>query len=273
MHSVYSVVKTIIINEVATMHYTPKSKNRALKCLLGLAVILVQQPFTQAQQASGSLPAINSFLLDVDCTDFTSNNTQSFLDPEVLDSLPFNPFLGDWEIGSPTGQNGTNDLAGNGGPEPVGGRTGTKVIATKTSALYTPSAASSIGAQVTFDDGVECARFTLYEWIDTGGDAGDVATIFIGPIGESLEAAYVSDGNSVQEWRPISIDVSEYVNTGFVIVVQFAANAQDQAVGWYLDDLITEVRTNTPPVDPMAASATAKAPKSYVSVTLLNELP
>jgi MYXO-CTERM domain-containing protein len=132
---------------------------------------------------------------------------------------------GDWQWGMPVGFDG----ADYGGPEPDGGFSGDMAWGTIIGGQHSPSTVSTLTLAGQNLDLAE--TLSWYEWIDSGGNTFDTARVLV-----AGTEVYLSDGNSMQAWRQITIDLTPFTGTGD-IVFEFATTSVVERVGWYIDDL------------------------------------
>lgn len=134
---------------------------------------------------------------------------------------------GDWEWGFSPGLPGPNDST-----EPLGGFSGDNVWGTVLGDSHSPSANDSLTQA--FDlSGLSDATLTFWEWSDSGDPDFDTASVNVNGTQE-----YLSDGNSLDAWRLVTIDLTPYagqsnVNIDFNFTSSFILNR----TGWYIDDV------------------------------------
>jgi hypothetical protein len=117
------------------------------------------------------------------------------------------------------------------GPEPVGGFSGDYVWGTVIGGLHSPSTVSQLTQ--TFDlTGFTRVSLNFYEWIDSGGNNFDVASVLVNGNEE-----YISDGGPTA-WRLVNVDLGVYDGLSSVVVdFTFSSTGVVERVGWYLDDV------------------------------------
>lgn len=131
---------------------------------------------------------------------------------------------GDWEWGMPTGF-----LGGSSSTEPFGGFSGDNAWGTILGGDHNPSTTSTLTlAGVDLGSAVE---LSFWEWSDSGSNSFDMASVLV----DGTEV-YLSDGNSNDAWRQISVDLSGFSGTGD-ITFQFVTTSVVERTGWYIDDL------------------------------------
>ncbi len=141
---------------------------------------------------------------------------------------------GDWERGIPVGfSSGISSI------EPVGGFSGEFVWGTVIGGDHSPNADEDLTQKFDFT-GLTDITLNFQEWISTGGATFDMAQVFVN--GDSL---YLSDGDSHEAWRPVSLDLNAYAGLSEVeITFNLLTTAVVERVGWYIDDVeITAVPT------------------------------
>jgi len=135
---------------------------------------------------------------------------------------------GDWEWGMPVGADGAA-LGGSASSEPLGGFSGDNVWGTVLGGLHSAGTTSTLTlAGVDLGSAIE---LSFWEWSDSGSNSFDMASVLV----DGTEV-YLSDGNSNDAWRQISIDLSSFSGTGD-ITFQFTTTTVVDRTGWYIDDL------------------------------------
>jgi len=135
---------------------------------------------------------------------------------------------GDWELGIPTGF----DAADFGGPEPVGGNTGDYAWGTIIGGQHNPNTFSTLSRTVDLT-GITDASLTFFEWLDSGGNTFDMATVVVN--GEELT---LRDGGPTGAWREVTLDLSQFDGQSSVdISFNFETTGVVERVGWYIDDV------------------------------------
>lgn len=134
---------------------------------------------------------------------------------------------GDWERGIPIGFAGSNSST-----EPVGGHTGDFVWGTVIGGDHSPNADEHL--QQTFDfTGLSGVTFSFWEWSDSGGNSFDMAMVLVNGNQE-----YLSDGNSLDAWREVVLDLSAYDGLASVTIdFNFITTGVVERTGWYIDDV------------------------------------
>ena len=137
----------------------------------------------------------------------------------------------DWAWGAPSGVDGSA-IGGSGATEPSAGASGSNVWGTVLGGLHSASTVSSLTQ--TFDLSlVSDASMSFMEWSDSGAPDFDWGEVLVN--GDSL---YTSDGDSMQAWRQVDLDLSAYDGMSSVDVeFRFTASAVVERVGWYIDDV------------------------------------
>ena len=138
---------------------------------------------------------------------------------------------GDWERGSPTGITGSS-LGGSGGAEPTGGFSGDFVWGTVIGGLHGVGSDEQLAQNFDFS-GLTDVTLSFQEWIETGSPSFDMASVLVN--GDEL---YLSDGDSDEAWREVSLDLSAYDGLSSVdIVFNFTSTTVVERMGWYVDDV------------------------------------
>ena len=134
---------------------------------------------------------------------------------------------GDWERGI-----GTGFVGGFGSTEPVGGFSGDFVWGTVIGGDHSPNADENLSQ--TFDfSGLTDISFSFYEWSDSGGSTFDMASVIVN--GDNL---YLSDGDSLDAWRQVTLDLNAYAGLSSVdITFNFLTTGVVERTGWYIDDV------------------------------------
>ena len=163
------------------------------------------------------------------CAFFSSPSYGQLFDFELSDG----GWVGtnDWAWGAPSGVDGSA-LGGFGATEPASGASGSNVWGTILGGLHSPGLVNSLNQ--TFDfTGVTDASLRFMEWSDSGSPEFDRAEVLV-----NGTQVYESDGDSMEDWRPIAVDLSAYDGLSSVDVeFRFTASASVERVGWYVDDV------------------------------------
>lgn len=134
---------------------------------------------------------------------------------------------GDWQYGTPVGF-----VGGFSSTEPNGGFSGDNVWGTVLGGDHSPSTISSLTQSIDVT-GFTDLSLEFYEWSDSGGNTFDTAQVFVN--GTSV---YLSNGDSMDAWRLVSIDLSAFDGaTSLDINFEFATTAVVERTGWYLDNI------------------------------------
>lgn len=134
---------------------------------------------------------------------------------------------GDWEHGV-----GTGFVGGFGSTEPLGGHSGDFVWGTVIGGDHTASLVSTLSQSFTFT-GISDAVLTFYEWSDSGGTGFDMARVLL-----NGRLAYLSDGDSDNAWRQVTIDLgADNTEASVEIAFEFEATTVVERTGWYVDDV------------------------------------
>ena len=133
----------------------------------------------------------------------------------------------DWQRGIPMGF-----VGGFSSTEPVGGHTGDYVWGTIIGGDHSPSTTSVLSQ--TFDlSGSMATTMSFYEWSDSGGNSFDMARVTVNGTQE-----YLSDGNSMDAWRLVTLDLSAYDGLSSVnVAFEFSTTTVVERTGWYIDDV------------------------------------
>lgn len=133
---------------------------------------------------------------------------------------------GDWEYGSPSGFAG----APFGGAEPVGGNSGSFAWGTVIGGAHNPSTVSELTLSgINLSDAL---TLSFAEFSESGGNTFDMAEVLVGGT-----QVYLSNGNSLLDWRDVTLDLSGISGPGD-IVFRFTASGVVERVGWYIDDVV-----------------------------------
>ncbi len=130
----------------------------------------------------------------------------------------------DWQWGMPTGF-----VGGFSSTEPGSGFSGDNVWGTILGGNHNPSTISTLtlaGVDLT-----AATELNFWEWSDSGGNTFDMAAVLVDGV-----QMYLSDGDSADAWRNVSIDLTAVSGTGD-IVFQFSTTSVVDRTGWYLDDV------------------------------------
>lgn len=134
---------------------------------------------------------------------------------------------GDWQWGTPVGF-----VGGFSSTEPVGGHSGDNVWGTVLGGDHSPSTTSSLTQTINVS-GFTALSLSFWEWSDSGGNTFDMAQVYVN--GTSV---YLSDGDSMDAWRLVSLDLSSFDGAASLdINFEFTSTAVVERTGWYLDDI------------------------------------
>ncbi|MEM1011863.1 MAG: PEP-CTERM sorting domain-containing protein [Planctomycetota bacterium] len=134
---------------------------------------------------------------------------------------------GDWELGIPVGFVGSNASL-----EPTGGFDGDFAWGTVIGGDHNPSTVSTL-SQVFDLSGSTATTLTFYEWSDSGGNTFDIAEVLV-----NGSQFYLSDGNSLDAWREVVVDLSAFDGVSSVdVTFQFTTTGVVERTGWYLDSI------------------------------------
>lgn len=138
---------------------------------------------------------------------------------------------GDWERGIPVGADGSA-LGGSASSEPIGGFSGDFVWGTGIGALHGVGSDEQLSQNFDFT-GLSATSLSFQEWSDSGSASFDMASVIVNGNQE-----YLSDGNSMDAWRGVTLDLSAYDGMGSVdIVFNFTSTTVVERTGWYIDDV------------------------------------
>ncbi|MEQ8845292.1 MAG: PEP-CTERM sorting domain-containing protein [Phycisphaerales bacterium] len=138
---------------------------------------------------------------------------------------------GDWERGIPVGADGSA-LGGSASSEPVGGFSGDFVWGTGIGALHGVGSDEQLSQNFDFT-GLTDISMSFQEWSDSGSSAFDMASVIVN--GDQL---YLSDGNSMDAWREVVLDLNAYAGQSSVdITFNFTSTTVVERTGWYIDDV------------------------------------
>ena len=152
---------------------------------------------------------------------FAANaGTLYFSDLETNDGGWIETGFGDWEWGTPT-------------VGPATAFSGENVWGTVLGDLHSNSGADNTLSQ-TFDfTGWSNMTLSFYEWLNSGSNAFDKATVRVN--GDEL---YLADGGPTADWRNVTLDLSAYDGLSSVeVVFNFFETTVVNREGWYIDDI------------------------------------
>ncbi len=134
---------------------------------------------------------------------------------------------GDWERGV-----GTGFVGGFSSTEPTGGFSGDFIWGTVIGGDHSPGADEDLSQ--TFDfTGLTDITFSFYEWSDSGGATFDMASVIVNGNQE-----YLSNGDSMDSWRQVTLDLNDYAGLSSVdITFNFLTSTVVERTGWYIDDV------------------------------------
>ncbi|UYV13237.1 MAG: PEP-CTERM sorting domain-containing protein [Phycisphaera sp.] len=138
---------------------------------------------------------------------------------------------GDWERGIPVGADGAA-LGGFASSEPIGGFSGDFVWGTVIGGLHGVGSDEQLSQNFDFT-GLSDVSLSFQEWSDSGSSTFDMASVIVNGNQE-----YLSDGDSMDAWRGVTLDLSAYDGLGSVdIVFNFTSTTVVERTGWYIDDV------------------------------------
>lgn len=138
---------------------------------------------------------------------------------------------GDWERGTPTGIVGS-DIGGSGGAEPTGGFSGDFVWGTVIGGLHGVGSDEQLSQNFDFS-GLSDVSLNFQEWSESGSSTFDMGSVIVNGNQE-----YLSDGDSGEAWRGVTLDLSAYDGMSSVdIVFNFTSTTVVHRMGWYIDDV------------------------------------
>jgi hypothetical protein len=134
---------------------------------------------------------------------------------------------GDWQWGMPIGFAGAFAST-----EPFGGFSGDNVWGTVLGGNHSASTTSSLTQTINVAGFTELS-FNFYEWSDSGGNTFDTAKVFVNGV-----EVYLSDGNSNDAWRLVSLDLSAFDGSASLdINFEFSTTTVVERTGWYVDNI------------------------------------